>query len=166
MSRLVVCDTGPLLHLHEAGYLELIRQTGDIIIPPVIAIEFARHVSGDHLPDWIRIIKLKRSSAIQVKEWINADIDAGEAQAIALAVQEHANWFLTDDGRARRFAESLGMEVHGSVGLILWIIANGYAPSRAEAHALLDRLTHSSLWISQKVLNKAHQAVDVLVAEK
>lgn len=165
MSRIVVCDTGPLLHLSEAGALELLRQAGDVLIPPVVEHEFARNAAGFLVPDWIKIFPLGKSIAAQAKKWINDDIDAGEAQAIGLAIQEEAGWFLTDDGRARRFAESLGLEVHGSVGLLLWAVATGYIKNRAEAHGLLDALARSSLWVSEKVLNEAHRAVDALLAE-
>ena len=165
MSRIVVCDTGPLLHLNEAGALEFLRQAGDILIPPVVEYEFARNTAGLLLPDWIKIFPLGKTIAAQARKWISNDIDAGEAQAIGLAIQEEADRFLTDDGRARRFAESLGLEVHGSVGLLLWAVATGYIRNRAEAHGLLDALARSSLWVSEKVLNEAHRAVDTLLAE-
>lgn len=165
MSRIVVCDTGPLLHLSEAGALEFLRQAGDILIPPVVEHEFARNATGFLLPDWIKIFPLGKSIAAQARKWISDDIDAGEAQAIGLAIQEEAGWFLTDDGRARQFAESLGLEVHGSVGLLLWAVGDGHVESRAQAHDLLDALARSSLWVSERVLREAHRAVDVLLPE-
>jgi len=36
VTRLIVCDTGPLLHLSEAGMISLLQQAGDILIPPVV----------------------------------------------------------------------------------------------------------------------------------
>jgi predicted nucleic acid-binding protein len=151
--------------LSEAGALEFVRQAGDILIPPVVEHEFVRNVAGFLLPDWIKVFHLGKTIAAQAKKWINDYIDAGEAQAIGLAIQEEADWFLTDDGRARRFAESLGLEVHGSVGLLLWAVATGYVKNRAEAHGLLDALARTSLWVSEKVLNEAQRAVDALLAE-
>lgn len=165
MSLSVVCDTGPLLHLNEAGALELLGLAGDILIPPIVESEFVRNASGFPLPDWIRVFDLGKSIATRAKKWINNDIDAGEAQAIGLAYQEETSWFLTDDGRASHFAESLGLEVHGSVGLLLWAASNGHVPSRAEGHALLDALARSSLRVSQKVINEAHRAMDILMFE-
>ena len=47
----------------------------------------------------------------------------GEAQAIALARQFGPDWLLTDDASARLLAQSLGLEVHGSLGLVLWSAA-------------------------------------------
>jgi len=133
VSRIVVCDTGPLLHLSEAGVLVLLRQAGNILIPPIVVHELARSATGFLIPEWIKVFRLGKTIAVQAKKWVNDDIDAGEAQAIGLAIQEEADWFLTDDGRARRFAESLGLEAHGSVGLLLWAGANGHAKSHAEA---------------------------------
>jgi predicted nucleic acid-binding protein len=154
-----------VLHLSETGALEFLRQVGDILIPPVIEHELTRNAASFLLPDWINVFPLGKSIAEQARKWSNDDIDAGEAQAIGLANQEEGGWFLTDDGRARRFAESLGLEVHGSVGLLLWAVASGYIKNRAEAHGLLNALARSSLWISEKVLNEAHRAVDVLLVE-
>jgi predicted nucleic acid-binding protein len=91
-------------------------------------------------------------------------IDVGEAEAIGLALQEHANWLLTDDARARQFAESLGLEVHGSIGVLLWSVATGHVSEKELAVQLLDRLANSSLWISDRVLQEVYEAIDVLFA--
>ena len=45
--RVVVCDTGPLLHLSEIGRLDLLRMTGTVIIPPAVADELDRHVMAE-----------------------------------------------------------------------------------------------------------------------
>ncbi len=38
-------------------------------------------------------------------------------------MQVQAEWLLTDDAAARQLGESLGLEVHGSIGLLLWAVA-------------------------------------------
>jgi predicted nucleic acid-binding protein len=90
-------------------------------------------------------------------------IDGGEAEAIGLALQEHANWLLTDDAQARQFAESTGLEVHGSIGILLWNVANENILDKALAFQLLDNLASSSLWISERVLHEARRAIDTLL---
>ena len=87
--------------------------------------------------------------------------NSGEAAAVARARQLHADWFLTDDTAARVFAQSLGLEVHGSLGIILWAAAMGHL-QRAEAERALDRLAQSSLWISARVLTAAKTALEQL----
>jgi predicted nucleic acid-binding protein len=88
-------------------------------------------------------------------------LDAGEAEAIALARQVQADWFLTDDAAARLFAQALGLEVHGALGIILWATAVGHL-NRTAAEAALHRLAQSSLWVSAKVLTEARLALDQL----
>jgi predicted nucleic acid-binding protein len=88
-------------------------------------------------------------------------LDAGEAEAIALARQLNANWFLTVDAAARVLAASLGLEVHGALGIVLWAATIRH-PSRGEAESALNRLAQSSLWISVRVLAEARAALDRL----
>ena len=70
-------------------------------------------------------------------------------------------WLLTDDTAARVFATTLGLEVHGSLGIVLWAAARGHL-SREESAVALDRLAHSSLWLSTRVLAEARAALDRL----
>lgn len=73
----------------------------------------------------------------------------------------NAQWLLTDDSAARLFAQSLGIEVHGSLGVVLWAAAVGHL-DLANAEATLDRLAQSSLWISARVLAEAKTALNQL----
>jgi hypothetical protein len=40
VTRIIVCDTGPLLHLSEAGAAHLLSLAGKVLIPPLVATEF------------------------------------------------------------------------------------------------------------------------------
>jgi predicted nucleic acid-binding protein len=103
---------------------------------------------------------LEESAKQQATSWVKAKkIDAGEAEAISLALQTKANWLLTDDAMARQFAETLGLEVHGSIGLLLWNVAVGNVESLEQALYLLDHLAQSSLWVSDRVLQEARKAI-------
>ena len=166
MSRIVVCDTGPLIHLSEAEALFLLKPAGDVLIPPAVADEFKRNLPKGKMPDWIYVHPLQEQTKSQAMSWVdNHDIDIGEAEAIGLALQQQSNWLLTDDAEARQFAEGLGLEVHGSIGLLLWAIAVGHVESREQAYQRLNGLKRSSLWISERVLTEAMQAIDQLTLE-
>ena len=103
MTRIVVCDTGPLLHLSEAGAIHLLQLAGDILIPQLVAVEFHKNAPGRILPEWVQVIGLSETSAQQSAGWVQARrIDQGEAAAIALALQAQADWLLSDDAQARR----------------------------------------------------------------
>lgn len=166
MNRVIVCDTGPLIHLSEADAIHLLKLAGGILIPPAVATEFKSNPANGNLPDWIQIHELTTRSAAQVVRWVKNDyVDMGEAEAIALALQQHSDWLLTDDAEARQFAEGLGLEVHGSIGLLLWAVASGYTENRAQAYQILNGLERSSLWISERVVTAAAEAIDELTSE-
>ena len=160
MTHIIVCDTGPLLHLSEAGAIDLLSLAGEILIPSLVAIEFEANAQGWNPPQWVKIVNLKKSTRHKVEKWVkSSQVDAGEAEAIGLALQEHADWLLTDDAKARQFAESTGLEVHGSIGILLWSVAIGHIREKALAFLLLNKLANSSLWVSECVLQEAQKAI-------
>jgi predicted nucleic acid-binding protein len=106
--------------------VHLLSLAGKILIPPLVVTEFEANAQGWSPPQWVQIIALENSGRRKAERWIRTQqIHAGEAEAIGLALQEHADWLLTDDASARQFAESLGLEVHGSIAILLWSIATG-----------------------------------------
>jgi predicted nucleic acid-binding protein len=159
--RRIASDTGPILHLREAGTLDILRAAGQVIIPPAVEIEIAAldlAWSRDR-PEWIEVVPLQPSIHAQASDWVKAGLlDGGEAEALALANQLQVVWFLTDDTAARLMASRLGLEVHGSLGVVLWAAASGHF-SRAEAEDALEALSHTSLWLSARVLDEARGAL-------
>lgn len=165
MTRVIVCDTGPLLHLSEAGAMHLLPLAGEINISPMVASEFESNAQGWKPPQWVKILELDKAAKQRVTDWIvSRKIDAGEAEALSLALQRQADWLLTDDTLARQFAESLGLEVHGSIGLILWNVAVGNIKGQEQALNLLDGLAQSSLWVSERVLHESRKAIRILTS--
>ena len=164
--RRVVSNTGPLLHLSEAQVLPLLMQTGEMYIPRAVDVEMEQRDSMWHnaRPSWIHVETLIAPYNGEATAWRQAGLlDAGEAEAIALARQIQTDWFLTDDAAARLFAQALGLEVHGSLAIVLWAAAVGHL-NRAAAEAALNRLAQSSLWVSANVLAEARSALDQLLS--
>lgn len=158
MSRIVVCDTGPLLHLGEANILYLLHLAGDVFIPPVVATEYELNAPDIKLPDWVVVKELDEPYRKKTLVW-RKQIDEGESAAIALTLQIQAEWLLSDDANARQFAESLGLEIHGSIGLLLWAVVSGRIENQSVSLNLLNALANSSLWISDRVLSQARKAI-------
>ena len=156
----MVADTGPLLHLIEADALALTRLVGDLHIPPQVNAELAYLLSDWESPAWLKIEALAALHAAEATTWQQSGLlDPGEAEAIALARQLRADWLLTDDAAARLFAAQMGLEVHGSLGIVLWAAAVGHL-DHAQADQTLTRLAASSLWISHRILAEARSALD------
>jgi len=98
--------------------------------------------------------------AAEAAAWLQAELlHAGEAEAIALARQIEADWLLTDDAAARLFASELGLEVHGSLGVILWAAAMRLL-DRPAAEQALTQLAASSLWLSTRIQREAWAALE------
>lgn len=154
-----VCDTGPLLHLTEAQELDTLRYVEEVHAPRQVIAELVYLLADWEKPNWLIVDALLDSRAAEAAAWLQAELlHAGEAEAIALALQIHADWFVTDDAAARLFAAEAGIEVHGSLGIILWAAAVGHY-SRTEAERALARLAASSLWLSSRVLSEARAAL-------
>jgi predicted nucleic acid-binding protein len=158
----IVCDTGPLIHLGEAGVRDLLSTAGDVYIPAAVDLEMRSYEPAWQVsrPPWLHVTQLDSGPALEARSWQQAGLlHYGEAQAIALVRQLSAQWLLTDDAAARLLAQSWGLEVHGSLGLVLWAAARRHL-NRAEAESALDRLAQSSLWVSLSVLRAAKAALE------
>ncbi len=160
--RRIVSNTGPLIHLDEAQALELLHLAGEIHVPNQVLAEMKYHKPGWERTDWIIVDVLSENYQRQSSAWQQAGLlDAGEAEALALAQQASADWFLTDDAEARLLGKAFGLEVHGSLGIVLWGVAVGIL-RRSEAEAILDRLARSSLFVSSKILREVRSVLDEL----
>lgn len=157
--RRIVTDTGPILHLAEASALDLLPVLGEIRIPGAVAAELNRYQPNIGSTSWLAVVELDDGATLQARRWWSSGLlDSGESEALALAQATEADWFLTDDAAARLLATSLGVETHGSLGVVLASAALGYI-SRSEGLRVLDRLKDSSLWVSRRVLNQAREAL-------
>jgi predicted nucleic acid-binding protein len=134
---------------------------GEIIIPSVVAEEFKRNTSDFKLPDWVTIKELEEPNHRKTLEW-RKQINEGEAAAIVLTMQMQTERLLTDDAIARQFGESFGLEIHWSIGLLLWAVAAGHVKSENEVLNSIDALAGSSLWISDRVVNQACKTIRTL----
>lgn len=163
--RIVVCDAGPIIHLYEARCLPLLKQTGNLFLPYRVYIEVQTALHMDtQWPEWLQVVKLSSKEQNEAEVWQAAGgLHSGEAEAFVLARQKNAAWFLTDDAATRLFVSLLGMEVHGSLGILLWNAAHRYL-SRKETEDALKRLKQSSLWLSPRIYQEARRALDDIYA--
>lgn len=160
-----VADTGPLLHLAEAGSLDLLQLIDDLYVPPQVITELVFHAADWQTPVWITVEPLKPDHAREAAAWQQAGLlDAGEAEAIALTRQAAADWLLTDDATARLFAQELGIEVHCSLGILLYAAAIGHL-ERGQAEQTLAQLASSSLWLSRRILAEARAALSEMYGD-
>jgi len=149
-----VSDAGPLIHLAEIDSLELLA-TFDTLLVPVTVYE---EVDAGGLPDGLADLsyELVEADASRVG---TQKLDAGERAAIAVAEQRGVV-LLTDDLAARQAAADAGVEVHGSIGVIVL----GHARSgldRDEAASRMRSLQRgTSLFVTEAVVEHGIQMLD------
>ncbi len=83
--RVIVCDAGPIIHLHEARCLPLLRQAGNLFLPHRVYLEVqtAIHIA-DQWPDWLQVVRLSNNEKNDAGMWQSAGgLHAGEAEALA-----------------------------------------------------------------------------------
>lgn len=116
---LVVADTSPIHYLAVIESIQLLPQLYDrVILPKAVlaelthprAPEAARRWAGA-LPSWAVIREATRIDLAGV-------LDAGEAEAIALAEELRADLVLIDEREARREAARRGIPVIGTVAIL------------------------------------------------
>lgn len=120
---IVVSDTSALSNLALIDHLwllEAIYQT--VIIPEVVANELAAapnsSISMILQLDWIQTQPITNSQlADQLQQ--ERGLDAGEANAIALALELQADDFLIDERLGRQEALRLGLPIIGILGILL-----------------------------------------------
>ena len=130
---IVVSDTSPLTALLTVSEADILPQLfGEVVIPAAVQDELRRGHS--HLPPWLRVAVVANQA--QIPQYARI-VDLGEAEAIELAKELHADQLLMDERKGRRLALQEGVPVIGLLGVVLLARRKQLIPS---ARTLIDRL--------------------------
>lgn len=164
-ARVIVSNTGPLLHLNQVEAPHLLHLLGNVYVPHEVLKELVR-LSPQRGWEDLAVVDIQPPFARQAQQWMDAGyLDKGEAAAIALAKQIGCQWFLTDDARARVFARALGLEVHGTLGVVI-ACASLNLITVVHAQQLVSRLyRESSLWLSARIFEEATRSLERLAED-
>lgn len=143
---LVVSNTSPILNLALIDRLSMIRDQFSTVTIPTSVLEELRvreNLPGskkirDALDDkWLQVQAAQDSALLRM---LKRELDAGEAEAIALALETRSQWLLLDESEARRIAKDLGLKVTGVLGILLRACRQKQIPSlRLEMERLREK---------------------------
>jgi len=151
----VVSNTSPISNLAIIGRLDVLsRQFGTIRIPQAVHSELARleHQAGRQAIEqalsqgWIEIVAAMPGDLARN---LAASLDAGEAEAIALASESSADLLIMDESAGRAAARNLGITMTGTLGVLLKEKRVGRLPSM---EAEMERLVNEAgFFISARI---------------
>lgn len=132
---IVVSDTSPITNLAAVGQLDLLRQLyRTIVIPEAVYTEMV--AAGKPVPGavevqtlcWIQVQSIDDVQRVAALQSSQNNIDLGEAEAIALALELKAELLLMDERRGRVLGQSCGLNVTGLLGILLQAKRKGLIP--------------------------------------
>ncbi len=160
----VISDSSVLIHLSKIGRLHLLKDFfGEVTIPGAVWREVVEEgkdqpgtieVERAYREGWIKVLTPANSSLLPL---LKLDLDDGEAEVIALALELRADLVLIDESEGRRIAGLYNLPKIGTVGLLIRAKREGRISSlRVE----LDRLRREGgFWMKEALYLRVLQAV-------
>ncbi len=125
---LVVADTSPLNYLVQIHCEELLPTLYERVLIPAAVIEELTNPQTPAIvrswlrqpPEWLEIREVRSPSDARL-----AGLGPGEREAIQLAQEEHADLLLIDERLGVKLAKQQGLEVTGTLGVLLQAARSG-----------------------------------------
>lgn len=159
---IIVSDTSPINNLAAINHLHLLHQLyGVVFIPEAVY----RELTDPNFPvagatevqtfDWIQARTISDRTLVEA---LSNELDIGEAEVIALAVEMQANQVLIDERRGRLIASQLNLRCTGILGILVEAKSKGLI---AEVRPLLDALINEAgFWVAEPLYDSVLQLVN------
>lgn len=146
-----ISNTSPLLYLYKIGAIHLLPKIFDEVwtAESVKNELLAGRNKGYDVPNpidypWLNIVNPKSMPS----EWLALDLGTGELGAMALALENPDHIVLLDDMLARRTAQVAGVQVWGTLKVLLEAKSQGLIET---IEPFIEKLGESGMWISAEV---------------
>lgn len=154
MGERAVINASPLIFLARGGHLGLLRVFAhEVWVPEAVAWKIRQRGPGDVTAkalvttDWL-VVKPVPAINVAIAEW---RLGAGESATVALALT-HGREAIIDDLAGRKCAESLGVPLRGTLGIVLAAKRRGVIPA---ARPAIEDLVSAGLYLSRRVIDDA-----------
>ncbi len=146
-----ISNTSPLLYLYRIGKIDFLpRLFEQVFTVPAVVDELRQgKAKGYDVPmvehyEWLQVVLPTQVPS----EWLASDLGRGELETIALALEHRGKVVILDDALARRIAKAAGLEVWGTLRVLLEAKKQEMIPQMA---SMVDELKQSGMWISDDV---------------
>jgi uncharacterized protein len=159
---IIVSDTSPINNLAAINQLHLLHQLYETVLIPESVY---RELTNPGFPvagaaevqtyDWIQTRSVGDRTIVEA---LSSELDVGEAEAIALALEIQADQVLIDERRGRLVAARLNLRYTGILGILVEAKSQGLI---AEVKPLLDALVNQAgFWIAEPLYNNVLRLVN------
>jgi len=161
-----VLDSSAIIALSQLRYWKYLNQILDeILVPHAVFEEIC--VKGRGLPGDAELRRLLNEGLVTVRKirnrvLVDALLDPlalGEAEVLALAIEENADYVVIDDKMARVRAGNMGLKVIGTLR-ILRMIFDANLIDKNEFIRALETLKNIGFRISDKIIERVKQELD------
>jgi uncharacterized protein len=159
---IIISDTSPINNLAAINQLHLLHQLyGKVLIPEAVF----RELTDPSFPvagaievqtfDWVQTCAVNDRTLVGA---LSDELDIGEAEAIALAIEMQADQVLIDERQGRLVATRLNLRYTGILGILVEAKGQGLI---VEVKPLLDALVNEAgFWIAEPLYNSVLQIVN------
>ena len=151
MNKRIVVNASPIIAWEKMQALNLIaRLPFDFICPTQIQTEILAGAAKGfpvNFPSWIEVLSLK----MPLTPLVLANLDAGEASVIELALEQSISQVCIDEIKGRRAALASGLQVIGSLGLLGKAKTLGLID---EIRPLIEKAQNSGIYYDVKLVEK------------
>jgi predicted nucleic acid-binding protein len=155
MTRRWIVNASPLILLGKIGHIALLSGLADeLIVPEMVVREVERKRDGQQALVEIASfpearVEVEASVSSEIVAW---NLGRGESQVISLAVSDPGCRAVLDDLQARRCAQSMGLPLIGTLGVVLRAKRKGVI---AEARPVIEHLRQVGLYVSDGLIEQA-----------
>ena len=159
----IVVNSTPLISLAILNQLGLLQKLFNYVIIPIsvydeVVLHGKDKAGFDALSavDWFHI-----ASALNIgmKQSIMIELDEGEAEVITIAKEQNIPLVCIDEFAGRQYAKLLGLDVIGTLGILLLAKQNGFINElKPLFHNLISNNRHISKALCNQVLRKAGES--------
>ncbi|MDZ7992105.1 MAG: DUF3368 domain-containing protein [Nostoc sp. EfeVER01] len=159
---IIVSDTSPINNLAAINHLHLLQQLyGTVLIPEAVY----RELTDPNFPVagaievqtfiWIQTRPVQDRTLVEA---LSNELDIGEAEAIALALEMKADQVLIDERRGRMIAARLNLGYTGILGILVEAKSQRLISA---VKPLLDALINQAgFWVAEPLYKRVLQFVD------
>lgn len=155
-----ISDSSILIHTARIGRLDILKAFYEkILITPAVWKEVVEE--GENRPGALEVKEASSSGWIEVMSPVNEsvvqllerELHKGEAETIALAIEQHPVVVFLDESEARRVANLYKLPMTGTIGIL---IRAKYESKIVSLREELDKLRNEAgFWIDDELFRRA-----------